>query len=349
MNQMANSIINERAQHLLKMLVERYIRDGQPVGSRTLALETSLGLSSATIRSILADLEEGGYLISPHTSAGRIPTARGYRFFVDSLLTIAPLDEMTTEQFRQQLRPDLDSGGLVAVASNLLSELTRLAGLVMLPRHEQLTLRHIEFLPLTGNRILVVLVLNEQEVQNRIIYTNRAYTASELEQAANYLNSIYIGQDIQVIRDRLLADLQDDRASASCLMQATVDVVDKVFNESQATNDYVLAGQNYLLDLADATDMTRLRQLFAAVTQKQAVLHLLDQCLNTEGVQIFIGQEAGYEIFDACSLITAPYSVEGQVLGVLGVIGPTRIPYQRIIPIVDMTAKLLSAALNQGK
>lgn len=340
--------INERAQHLLKVLVERYIRDGQPVGSQTLARETSLGLSSATIRNVLADLEEYGYLRSPHTSAGRIPTVRGYRFFVDSLLTVKPLDNAVVAQFKHQLKSEQNVSGLVSTASNLLSDVTRMTGLVMLPRREQVLLRHIEFLPLSDNRILVILVLNEHEVQNRIIATDRLYSASELQQASNYLNATYAGLDVLSVRKNLLTAMQEDRRGVDMLMQTTIEVANKAFDETPSSNDYVMAGQNRLLDWGDAAGIARLRQLFDAFTQKQDILHLLDQCLSVEGVQIFIGEESGYDMLDECSVITAPYSVDGQVAGVLGVIGPTRMPYERVISIVDVTAKLLSAALNQA-
>lgn len=348
MTESLNIPINERAQHLLKVLVERYIRDGQPVGSRTLAAETSLGLSSATIRNVLADLEDHGYLISPHTSAGRIPTVRGYRFFVDSLLTVKPLDNSVIQQFHQQLISGQDTPALMTSVSNLLSDLTRLTGIVTLPRREHVVLRHIEFLPLSDNRLLVILVLNEHEVQNRIIYTDRIYSSSELQQATNYLNATYAGQDVLQVRKRLLAAMQEDRVDMDHLMSSAIAVAGKAFDETQVESDYVLAGQNHLFNLVDATGVVRLRQLFEAFNQKRDILHLLDQCLNVDGIQIFIGEESGYDVLDSCSVVTAPYSVDGQVVGVLGVIGPTRMPYEHVISIVDVTAKLLSAALNQN-
>lgn len=350
MSQSSDNPIPERAQHLLKVLVERYIRDGQPVGSKTLAEETTLGLSSATIRNVLADLEEHGYLRSPHTSAGRVPTVKGYRFFVDSLLTFQglDLDKAAYKQVQKQLSLDQNVTELVASASNLLSDITRMAGLVMLPKREQVLLRHVEFLPLSDKRILVILVLNEHEVQNRIIYTDRVYSASELQQAANYLVASFSGQDINLIRQQLVNAIQEDRDNLGNLMQAAVECASKALDPStSSTKDYVIAGQNHLLELADDTGVEGLRRLFDAFTQKQDILHLLDQCLSAEGLQIFIGEESGYAVFDECSLITAPYSFKGKPVGVLGVIGPTRMSYDRVIPIVDVTAKLLSAALNQ--
>lgn len=349
MSKSSDTIINERAQHLLKIVVERYIRDGQPIGSKVLAEETGLGLSSATIRNVLSDLEERGFLQSPHTSAGRIPTVKGYRMFVDSLLTVKPLDKTALQQVQQQLTTETNVQNLVSTASNMLSDLTRLAGLVMLPKRERILLRHVEFLSLTENRVLVILVLNEHEVQNRIIYTDRIYSESELQQAANYLNATYAGKDIHKVRKSLLTALQEERKRVDRLMQAAIDVADKVFVQSNEKNDYVMAGQNHLLGLAEATSVQRLQQLFEAFAQKRDILHLLDQCLHADGVQIFIGEESGYSMLDECSLVTAPYFVEDQVVGVLGVIGPTRMPYDRVISIVDVTAKLLSSALNSGR
>lgn len=347
MTQVSNNI-DERSQYLLKVLVDRYIKEGQPVGSKTLAEETGLGLSSATIRNVLADLEEHGFLHSPHTSAGRIPTAKGYRFFIDSLLTVQPLDDNAIQQFQQQLTPDLNIPALVTSTSNLLSELTRLTGLVMLPQREQVLLRHVEFLSLTQNRVLVILVFNNQEVENRIIYTDRPYSPNELQQAANYLNATYTGYDISQVKQELISALQQDRDHANTLMQTTIDIAAKALDEPKYDKDYVLTGQNHLFNLPNQTGVTRLKELFEAFTQKRDILHLLDQCLNTKGIQIFIGEESGYALFDECSLVTAPYSVNNKTVGVLGVIGPTRMPYDKIIPIVDVTAKLLSSALNQA-
>ncbi len=344
-----DNAINERGQQLLKVLVEKYIRDGQPVGSKTLAEETVLGLSSATIRNVLADLEAHGYLRSPHTSAGRVPTVKGYRFFVDSLLTLQPLDNTAFQQFQQQLSPDQNVQDLVSTASNWLSEVTRMAGLVMLPKREKILLRHVEFLPLSDNRILAILVLNEHEVQNRIIYTDRVYNLVELQQAANFLVTTYAGQDIQQVRRQLAGAMQEERTHLGQLMQTAVEFGSKALaSPADAAKDYVIAGQNHLLELAGETGVERLRQLFEAFTQKQDILHLLDQCLSAEGLQIFIGEESGYAALDECSLVTAPYSFEGKPVGVLGVIGPTRMSYDKVIPVVDITAKLLSAALNQG-
>ena len=338
--------LNERAQHLLKVLVERYIHDGQPVGSRTLVREAGLDLSPATVRNVMADLEEMGYLSSPHPSAGRVPTARGYRFFVNSLLHIKPPHSPEVEQLWHQLDPDQSTAGLVQSVSSLLSDITRLAGIVMVPRRDSLTLRQVEFLPLSENRVLAILVVNEREVQNRIIHTRRAYTSAELQQAANYLNAQFAGKDIHTVRADLLRDLQLTQETVNRMMQAVVEMAEKAFSTSEQTEDYVLAGQTNLLEFTEFADREKLRQLFEAFNSKHNILHLFDQCMNARGVQIFIGEESGFDALEVCSVVTAPYSVGGKVLGVLGVIGPTRMAYRRVIPIVDVTAKLLTSALN---
>lgn len=337
--------MNDRSLQILKLIVERYIRDGQPVGSKAIAEEASLALSPATVRNIMADLEEAGYIRSPHTSAGRIPTSRGYRLFVNTLLTVQPFHANEINQLREQLPRHADSATLVETASNMLSQVTKLAGLVTIPRREQYVLSHIEFLPLSGNRVLVIMVINETEVQNQIIYTDRPYSPSELQQAGNYLVQEYSGKDLQTIQQVLMADIQLDRANMEAILLAVKELASKAFDE-QKNEDYVLAGQSHLLELAEQAGIDRLRSLFEALAHKRNVLHLLEACVGANGVQIFIGQESGYEELDACSIVTTPYSVAGKVLGVLGVIGPTRMPYDRVISAVDVTAKLLSAALS---
>lgn len=339
-------MINERAQSLLRVVVERYIRDGQPVGSKTIAEESAMGLSPATIRKVLAELEDQGYIRSPHTSAGRVPTVQGYRFFVNALLTTKQLTVPNLQQLKNQLTPNLDISELMISASNILSDLTSLVGLVMLPRRESTILRHIEFLPLTDKRVLVILVLNEQEVQNRIIYTDRAYRLDELQQAASYLTTTYVGQDIILIRELLQHSLQEEKNKLDYLMKTAIEVASKALDDTKAADDYVVAGQSNLFEMANVTNLTRVRQLFDVFTAKQDILHLLDQCLNAEGIQIFIGEESGHTFLDECSVVTAPYSANDQVVGVLGVVGPTRMQYDKIIPVVDLTAKLLTAALN---
>jgi len=344
----ASPAISERAQALLKALIDRYVREGEPVGSRTLARDSGLKLSPATVRNVMADLEELGFVKSPHTSAGRVPTVRGYRFFVDSLLTVQKLEESTVAQLRSQLKLEADPEELVQSASNLLSGITHMAGVVTLPRREHAALRRIDFLPLSGNQVLVIMVVNEREVQNRIIQTERAYSASELEQAANFLNAQFAGKDITAVRETLIADMRQARDDMNQMMSTAVEVAGRLFAEEQDENGegLVLAGQTNLMEFRELCDVEKLRTLFEAFNQKRDLLHLLDQCISAEGVQIFIGEESGYQMLDECSLVTAPYKVEGEVVGVLGVIGPTRMAYERVIPIVDATARLLGAALN---
>ncbi|MDS4070949.1 MAG: heat-inducible transcriptional repressor HrcA [Candidatus Competibacter sp.] len=343
----SHPVLNERTQHLLKILVERHIRDGQPVGSRTLARDAGLDLSPATVRNVMADLEELGYLRSPHTSAGRVPTARGYRFFIDALLNLRPLDDRVVEILRQRIdQPVQNRAELARLVSDLLSGVTHLAGVVMLPRRNVVTLRQVEFLPLSENRVLVILVLNAQEVQNRIIQTRRPYNAVELQQAANYLNAQFAGKDIRQVREALLRDLREARDSLDRLMQTVVEMAEQTFETEPDGDDYVVAGQTHLMQCADLSDLDKLRQLFEAFNHKRDLLHLFDQCLHADGVQIFIGEESGFVVLEGCSVVTAPYTVEGQVLGVLGVIGPTRMAYDRVIPVVDATARLLAAVLN---
>jgi heat-inducible transcriptional repressor len=342
---MSKQSISERSQQILKAVVARYIRDGQPVGSKTIAEEVAVSLSSATIRNIMADLEEAGYVKSPHISAGRIPTILGYRFFVNSLLRVKKnLTLQDVEELQAKLNVHSSDQELVESASALIASLTHLTGIVTIPRHEQMIFRQIEFLPLSNNRILVILVINEQEVQNLIIQTGWVYAESELQQAANFLTTHYAGKDLLEIRHILLNEMRSDHQSIDDIMQTVFAVAEKNYHKQQ--EDYVLAGESNLLDIAKETGVNQLRDLFNAFARKNDILHLLDQCLETEGVQIFIGQESGYDVFDGCSLITAPYAVGEKVLGVLGVIGPTRMDYEHVIHAVDVTAKLLSAALK---
>ena len=343
----ADPILEERAQRLLKALVQRYIREGQPTGSRTLTRESGLNLSPATVRNIMADLEEAGYVRAPHTSAGRVPTDLGYRFFVDSLLTVNPLREWEIEQLRIRLDRGGDPDVLIDSASNLLSALTRLAGVVTIPRRHTGSVRQLGFLPLSERRVLAILVVNEQEVQNRVLQTDRDYSGSELEHISNYLNAEFVGKDIEHIRSALLDAMNRDRKEMTELMSLAIEVAQRLFSQSEdEDDDYVMAGETNLMTFAELSNIEKLKQLFEAFNHKRDIIHLLDRCLTADGVQIFIGQESGYEVFDGVSLVTSRYQTDDEVLGVLGVIGPTRIPYDRIIPIVDVTAKLLGHALN---
>jgi heat-inducible transcriptional repressor len=341
--------LSDRAQHLLRTLVEQYIRDGQPVGSRALTRESGLNLSSATIRNVMADLEDLGFVASPHTSAGRIPTDKGYRFFVDMLLKVRPLEMEAIQIIRQGLMPNIDDPRmLIASASRMLSSITQLAGVVTLPRPPHNELSQIEFLPLSDNRVLVVLVTNGREVQNRILHLERAYNADELRRAANYLNQQYGGRDLNTVRELLVNELKQTRERLNQSMLDAIMLAQQAVapTETAPAMQFVIAGETNLMNFAELSNVDKLRKLFEAFNQQRDVLHLLDQCLRADGVQIFIGQESGHHIFDDCSVVTAPYALDNEVVGVLGVIGPTRMAYERVIPIVDLTAKLLGAALN---
>ena len=337
--------LNERSLALLKTLVERYISEGQPVGSKTLAQESGVKLSPASIRNIMADLEERGMVTSPHTSAGRIPTVKGYRLFVDNLLTVKPLRQSLIEQLKLELDRGMTPQEVIDSASSLLSHTTGMAGVVMLPRPGSVALQQIEFIALSGNRVLVVLVVNDKEVQNRIIHTERTYTQEELQRVANYLNAEFSGRELATIRQQVLDSMQAVRDDMQQVMQMAMAVTDRVLAES-GKDDLVIAGETNLMQYREMADLDKLRQLFEAFHAKQDILHILDQSIHAEGMQIFIGEESGYSAFGECSVVTAPYKMEDQVVGVLGVIGPTRMAYDRVIPVVDVTAKILGSLLS---
>lgn len=344
----AHGLPNERARFLLKVLIQRYIREGQPVGSRTLSKDSGLDLSPATIRNVMSDLEDHGLIAAPHTSAGRVPTARGYRLFVDTLVRFKPVKERDIKELQSNLAPhEADSGKLANSVSDLLSRITRLAGVVSVPKGQQATLRQIEFLPLSDHRILAILVINDREVQNRILHTDKPYSESELTQAANFINEHYAGLELEKIRSRLVEDLERTRNSVN---QAMLDIVTVAQTAMAGARDdaadFVLAGQHNLLDFAELSDVETLRRLFDAFAQKQLIIDLLDRSINAQGVQVFIGDESGYGLLDDCSVVTAPYRIGDDAMGVLGVIGPTRMPYDRVVPIVEVTARLLGSAME---
>jgi heat-inducible transcriptional repressor len=338
-------MLSDRAQILLKHLVERYITDGQPVGSRSLARISGLELSPASIRNIMADLEELGFIASPHTSAGRVPTARGYRIFVDTLLTIRPLEEGEIHQLEDQLTP-ADPQRLMTAASQLLSDLTKFAGVVMTPKRRSNALRHVEFLSLSDKRVLLIMVSQDGEVQNRIIKTDRNYSPTELTQAANYINQNYLGCTFDEMQARIKNELEQLHRDMSQLMSAMLQAGGEGMGEKRES--YVISGERNLLNVEDlSSNMTSLRKLFDVFEHKTQLLQLLDESLRAPGVKIFIGGESGVVPLDECSVVTAPYEMDGRVVGTVGVIGPTRMAYERVIPIVDVTAKLLSSALSQ--
>jgi heat-inducible transcriptional repressor len=342
---MSSGDISDRASVLLKTLVEHHIKDGQPVGSGTLLKAAGLPVSAATIRNVMSDLEERGYLHSPHTSAGRVPTALGYRLFVDSLLQVQPLESEAVSALRAELNPDRSATELVQSASSLLSSITAQAGLVTLPRQEAPQLRQVEFLPLSGDRVLVILVVNEREVQNRIIHTQRPFTEEQLRDAAAMINKRFAGQSLGLVKERIVNEMREARSQIDTYLEAALDLANQALDQETGEDEYVMAGESRLIGNATAEEMLKLRDLFDSFEQKKDLLHLLERCTRADGVQIFIGEEAGFEVFGDYSVVTAPYNDGAQTLGVLGVIGPTRMAYERVIPIVDVTARMLSSAL----
>lgn len=341
----------EREQNILKLLVDHYIKEGVPVGSRTLSRLPGIDISAASVRNVMGDLEHMGLLRSPHTSAGRIPTSAAFRVFVDKLLEVQPPEEETIEHIRSLLDPSLNDQALVRIASNYLSSFTRMAGMVTVPRREEKPLRQVEFLPLSDQRVLVILILSDDDVQNRIIHVQRDYTKDELAEFARELNAVYLGrgQPLVKARDRLRQDLERTREDMSNSMQKMIDVAGQVFGPDDVQDDensMLMAGETNLMEHADLGDVSKLRELFDAFQQKRDIFHLLERCISADGVQIFIGRESGYEALGECSVVTAPYEINGKLLGVLGVVGPKRMSYAQVIPAVDITSKLLSAALN---
>ena len=337
-----------RAQQLFKLLVEQYIAEGTPIASKALATRPEVTVSSATVRNIMGDLEALGLVTSPHTSAGKIPTNQGYRFFVDSLLTVKPWEESRQKQLEAELNPDLAPADLVSSASEILSQITQMTCLVTTPLLDRVNLRQVEFLSLGDDRVLVILVLNDREVQNRVIHTEREYSDIELTHAANFINQEFGGRSLMDIRQAIVNSMQEDKDRMDSLMQTALDVAQAAFNETAEDDGHELlvSGENRLLDFSADTDTVK--SLFDAVSRKGRVLHLLDQCLQSSGVQIFIGDESGYQPLGEASLVTHAYEVNGEVAGVLGVIGPTRMHYQDVIPVVDVTARLLSAAMRRA-
>ncbi len=337
-------MLSERAQTLLKFLVERYIADGQPVGSRALSKFSGMELSPASIRNVMADLEEMGYIASPHTSAGRIPTPKGYRLFVDTLLTIQPLERLERQQLENNIRPD-DPRHVVAAASQLLSDLTHFAGIVVTPRRRGIGLKHVEFMQLSDKRVLLILVASDGDVQNRVLVTEKPYSPAQLTEAANYINQHYVGYEFDQIREKVKTELSQLHRDISTLMSAMVDAR----GQGSDSSGVVLSGERNLLDVNDVSmNMASIRKLFNVFDHKTQLMDLLDVSNRAEGVKIFIGGESALVALDEFSVVTAPYEVDGQIVGTVGVIGPTRMAYERVIPIVDVTAKLLSSALSQN-
>jgi len=340
--------IKDREQQILKLLVDHYIEQGTPVGSRTLSKLPGIDISPASVRNVMGDLEEMGLLKSPHTSAGRIPTSKAYRVFVDSLLEVKEPDSAEVLNLESALASGTSHQSLVTAATHHLSGFTRMAGMVTVPRREGNDVQRIEFVPLSERRVLTILIINNEDVQNRIIHVERDYTKEELDGFSRYLNDHYLGRPLNEVRDRMHSDLNQTREDMSQLMELMVDVAGKVFDadEPDQKEEMVVSGETNLMTHADLGDVQKLHGLFEAFQQKRDIYALLERSVSADGVQIFIGRESGYDALDECSLVTAPYEMNGKVLGVLGVVGPKRMEYARVIPIVDVTSRLLSAALN---
>ncbi len=340
--------LNTRAEVLFKTLVQLYIDGGQPVGSRTLARQAGLELSPATIRNVMADLEELGLVESPHTSAGRVPTQLGYRLFVDSLVKVSPLDQKALHMIEDKLTSKHDPQALLASASSLLSEFTHLAGVVTVPKPDHAALRQLEFVRMSKDRILVILVTNEGRVQNQIIGADREYSDSELVEAGNFFNATYGGMSLDDVRHELLTAMERDSRDMHRITQTALEMARQMFQQAEddAEEELVVSGEANLLEVPEWSDVSKLRDLFSAFKRKRDLLHLLDRSVRTSGIQIFIGDESGYRPLHDCSVISAPYEVDGSVVGTLAVVGPTRMSYERVIPMVDVTARLLSSALR---
>ena len=338
-------MLNDRAQVLLKTLVERYISDGQPVGSRSLQQYSGLDVSSATIRNVMADLEEMGLVRSPHTSAGRVPTGLGYRLFIDTLMVVQPLDSVRVQQLESQLKPD-NTSRLITQASNLLSELTHFAGVVATPKRASIKVRQIEFLRLSETRVLLIIVMPDGEVENRVLLTHKDYTQAQLTEAGNFLSQHYADCSFADLHQRVQNELRQLQHDMTALMSAAMAASNAVIASKQ--EDYVISGERNLLRSNDlATNMDQLRGLFNVFEQKTELLQLLDAGRHAPGVHIFVGNESGLAGLNECSVVSAPYASNEQIVGTLAVVGPKRMNYERVVPIVDITAKLLSNALAQ--
>jgi len=339
--------VDLRAQQLFKLLVEHYIADGTPVASKALAMLPEVQVSSATVRSVMGDLEALGLVSSPHTSAGKIPTQLGLRFFVDTLLSVEPWQDARAKEIEAELHPDMSSSELVNAASNVLSQFTQMTCLITTPRRNQVSLRQIEFLRLDELRILVILVLSDREVQNRVIHLDKPFSDNELTQASVLLNREFGGKPLMQVRNSVVKSMQDDKDRMDQLMQRALDMAAKAFDSKEVEGDgqeLLVSGERRLLDFTPDTD--KVKSLFEAISKKGRVLHLLDQCIESSGVQLFIGKESGYRPLGDMSLVTSSYKVNGELAGVLGVIGPTRMDYKDVIPVVDVTARVLSAAMR---
>ena len=349
MPQLFGHELDARARSLLRTLIAQYLVDGEPVGSRTLSRSSGLDVSPATIRNIMADLEEAGLVVSPHTSAGRVPTPRGLRLFVDSLIELQPLPREEMARLRRELPPGpTTTRDLLGNVSTLLSAMTQFAGVVTVPRQADFPLRHIDFVPLPENQVLVILVFSDNQVQNRIVRLAKQLDARELEQAANYLNTHFAGLRVDDIRTHLLRELKEAGSELNRLLSSTVELAAASFAPHSEGDDVLVSGQTNLMSYSELANLERLRELFEAFQKKNELLQLMEVCARAPGVRLFIGEESGFTALDGCSVVTASYGAQGRVLGAVGVIGPTRMAYERVIPVVQAPAGLLSDALNRA-
>ncbi len=341
-------MLNDRSQLLFKNLMGLYLNEGKPVGSTTLAKLPEVGLSSATVRNVMADLERMGLIHAPHTSAGRVPTDEGYRLFIDSMLTYQPLSEQRQMDLRNELAVGFNQDDLLDNASKVLSGITGLTSLVLMPKKEKEILRHIDFIALGAKRVLAVMVFNDQDVQNRIIEFEQEISSDELQKTANFLNSHCIGKNLADAKTFLKERMEQIRATTNEFMASIVEATDDVL-ESQLEQKmpYLVSGQTNLLNYQELASSEKLRTLFNAFEEHSEMLNILDKSMQAEGVQVFVGSECGNDIYQGCSLITTPYEAEGEILGVLGVVGPSRMNYEKVVPRVDMTAKILSSLLKK--
>ena len=343
--------LNSRQELLLKALVESFISDGQPVGSTKLSRTQNIAISSATIRGVFGDLEDLGYIYSPHKSAGRVPTELGYRMFVDKMVKVQPVDINLIKKLKINLTKDHERKSIIKKTNEVLSSITELTGIISLPTQKNAELKQIDFLKLSDDKILAILINKNNDVENKIINLDRVYSSSELQEASNYLNAIISGQSVLHIRKILLNELEEMRKDMNSIMSSAITFGKKLFLDTDDSNnesDLLVSGQTRLMNCKELSDIDTLKTLFEAFSEKNNILHLLDKSISSDGVKIFIGAESGYNVLDDCSIVSAPYRFDNDVVGVLGVIGPKRMAYDRVIPIVDITAKLLSEALKSS-
>ena len=340
--------LDERAQTLLRHLIQSYTRDGLPVGSKSLAQQSGMDVSSATIRNIMAKLEDMGLVNSPHTSAGRVPTQAGYRFFIDSLLEVKDIGNTARKTLSDAFSSDKTSHDLIQSASTILSQMTHLTGLISVTKPASVKVRHIEFMKLSDHRILVILVVNSDQVHNKVIQLDRDFSDLELTEAAKLLGKYLIGSDFASAKEQILQELKQHKDDVNSILTSTLDVMGSVCNAGQE-DSLLTSGESNLLQFAELSDINKLRDIFGVFNSKRDLIHILEGCVQADGVEIFIGSESGFNILSDCAVIGAPYMIGKEVVGVLGVIGPTRIAYEKVIPAVDLTARLLTSALNCRK